>query len=96
MLTYLRWKIQNGYARQSLAGKQLKYNIKCDQKDYHIISSPYRPCQFNMGEISATSSIYDKKGSGWGTINTRRCFLSGDAHEDNVIQPVMTSSHQFE
>ena len=40
-LTYLQWKIQNGYARQCLAGKQLNYNIKCDQKDYHIICSPY-------------------------------------------------------
>ena len=49
-----------------------------------------------MGEISAISSIYDKKGSGWGTINTRRYFLLGDAREDNAIQPVMTSSHQFE
>ena len=33
MLTYLRWKIHNGYARRSMAGKQLKYNIKCDQKN---------------------------------------------------------------
>ncbi len=49
-----------------------------------------------MGEISAISSIYEKKGSGWENINMRRYFLSGDAREDNPIQPVMISLHQFD
>ncbi len=96
MLNYLQWRNQNGYVRQIILGMQLRYNIKCNQKDYKVIISPYQPCQFNMGEISAISSIYDKKDSGWENINPRRYFLSRDAREDNANQPVMTSSHQFE
>ena len=81
---------------QSLVGKQLIFNIKCDGKDYQVISAPYRPYQFNMGEISSIASIYEKQGKGWDKINTRRFFFMGDYREDNAIQPHMTSSHQFE
>ena len=40
--------------------------------------------------------LYMKKGKGWEKINMRRYFLSGDSREDNAIQPLMTSLHQFE
>ena len=72
------------------------FNIKCDGKDYQVISAPYRPYQFNMGEISSIASIYERQGKGWDKINMRRYFLTGDSREDSAIQPLMTSSHQFE
>ncbi len=93
---YFQWRINNGLVTPCISGKQLIFNIKCENKDYQVISAPYRPCQFNMGEISSIASIYDKKGKGWEKKNPRRYFLSGDSREDNAIQPPITLSHQFE
>ena len=62
MLNYFQWRINKGLVTQSISGKQLIFNIKCDGKDYKVISAPYRPYQFNMGEISSiASSIYEKR-----------------------------------
>ncbi len=96
MLNYFQWRKSKGLVTQSLLSKQLIFNINCDGKDYKVISAPYRPYQFNMGEISSIASIYEKQGKGWDKINTRRFFLMGDSREDNAIQPHMTSLHQFE
>ena len=74
MLNYFQWRKSKASVTQSLLGKQLIFNIKCDGKDYKVISAPYRPCQYNMGEISNIASIYDKKGKGWESINRRRFF----------------------
>jgi len=95
MLNYFQWR-KSQRSIQSLVGKQLIFTIKCDGKDYDVISAPYRPWQYNMGEISNIASIYDKKGKGWEKINRRRFFLTGDSREDNAIPSNMTSSHQFE
>ncbi len=49
-----------------------------------------------MGELSTTTTIYDKKGNGWDKVNKRKFVQSGDPREDNATQPLMTTSHQFE
>jgi hypothetical protein len=61
-----------------------------------VISSDHRPLQFNMGELSNASTIYDKKGKGWINVDKQNFFLSGDPCDNNATQPLMTTSHQFE
>ncbi len=67
MLNYFQWRKSKGSVTQSILGKQLIFNIKFDGKDYQVISAPYRPYQFNMGEISSIASTYIKNKAKVGT-----------------------------
>ena len=57
----------------------------------------HRPLQFNLGELSAMSTIYDTKGEGWSKVpNIERYFCSDDPCDDNIAQAPITTSHQYE
>jgi hypothetical protein len=97
MMKYMKWRIDVGEVSQGIIGNQLTFLVKFDQKtDIYVISSDHRPLQFNMGELTTTSTIYDKKGNGWDNVDKKNFFQSGDPREDNATQPLMTTSHQFE
>ncbi len=64
---------------------------------YTINNIHHRPLQFNLGELSTMSTIYDTKGEGWRKVpNIERYFCSDNPHDDNIAQAPITTSHQYE
>jgi hypothetical protein len=54
------------------------------------------PLQFNLGELSTMSTIYDTKGGGWNKVpNIERYFHSDNLCNDNIAQLPITTSHQY-
>jgi hypothetical protein len=57
----------------------------------------HRPLQFNLGELSTMSTIYDVKGEGWSKVpNIERYFRSNNPCDDNLALAPITTSHQYE
>jgi hypothetical protein len=45
----------------------------------------HHPLQFNLGELSTMSTIYDSKGEGWNKVpNIERYFCSDNPRDDNI------------
>ena len=93
---YLEWRKQNIQELPNVFGQQLTYDVHCQGQHFSVISSPQRPFQYQLGQLSSMTSIYDKIGEGWEKINRKKYFRSGDVREDEAKQRVMTTSHQFE
>jgi hypothetical protein len=52
------------------------------------------PLQFNLGELSTMSTIYDTKGEGWSKVpNIERYFRSDNPRDDNTYNT--SSNHHF-
>jgi hypothetical protein len=79
-------------------GSLLTWSCKLDNGWQYMIKNLYHhPLQFNLGELSTMSTIYDTKGEGWNKVpNFERYFHSDNPHDDNVAQAPITTSHQYE
>jgi hypothetical protein len=54
------------------------------------------PLQFDLGEFSTMSTIYDTKGEGWNKVpNIERYFRLDNPHDDNIAQMPITTLHQY-
>jgi hypothetical protein len=63
---------------------------------YTINNLHHHPLQFNLGELSTMSTIYDTKGEGWNKVpNIERYFCSDNPCDDNIAQSPITTSHQY-
>jgi hypothetical protein len=66
-------------------------------RQYTINNLHHRPLQFNLGELSTMSTIYDTEGEGWNKVpNIGRYFHSDNLRDDNIAQALITTSHQYE
>jgi hypothetical protein len=91
---YLLWRATTKYpANESL----LMWSCKLDNGwQYTIKNLHHRPLQFNLGELSTMSTMYDTKGEGWNKVpNIKRYFHSDNPHDDNIAQTPITISHQY-
>jgi hypothetical protein len=95
ILEYLTWQKTNHIQIPSYLGP-LTYQCKINRRAYTVISAPHRPFQFTLGELSSMLTIYDNKGDGWSTFNHRKYFWSDNPRDDDQVQPLMTTLHQYE
>jgi hypothetical protein len=81
-----------------LNGSLLMWSCKLDNgRQYTINNLHHRPLQFNLGELSTMSTIYDTKGEGWNKVtNIERYFHLDNPCNDNIAQAPITTSHQYE
>ncbi len=79
-------------------GSLLTWSCKLDNgRQYTINNLHHRPLQFNLGELSTMSTIYDTKGEGWCKVpNIERYFHSNNQCDDNITLAPITTSHQYE
>jgi hypothetical protein len=79
-------------------GSLLTWSCKLDNvRQYTINNLHHHPLQFNLGELSTMSTIYDTKGEGWSKVpNVERYFHSDNPRDDNIAQVPITTSHQYE
>jgi hypothetical protein len=61
-----------------------------------VISAPQCPFQFTLEELSSMLTIYDNKGDGWSTVYHWKYIWSNNPCDNNQVQPLMTTSHQYE
>ena len=62
---YLLWQA----TRYPSNGSLLTWSCKLDDgRQYTINNLHHRPLQFNLGELSKMSTIYDTKGEGWNKV----------------------------
>ena len=75
----------------------LTWSCKLDNgRQYTINNLHHHPLQFNLGELSTMSTIYDTKGEGWNKVpNIERYFRSDNPRDDNIAQLPITTSHQY-
>jgi hypothetical protein len=73
------------------------WSFKLDNgRQYTINNLHHRPLQFNLGELSTMSTMYDTKGERWNNVsNIERYFRSDNPSDDNIAQSPITTSHQF-
>jgi hypothetical protein len=78
-------------------GSLLTWSCKLDNgRQYMINNLHHCPPQFNLGELSTMSTIYDTKGEGWNKVpNIERYFSSDNPCDDNIGQVPITTSHQY-
>ncbi len=78
-------------------GSLLTWSCKLDNdQQYTIINLHHHPLQFNLGELSTMSTIYDTKGEGWSKVpNIERYFRSDNPRDDNIALAPITTSHQY-
>jgi hypothetical protein len=95
ILEYLTWQKTNHIQIPSYLGPST-YQCKIDGRAYTVISALHHPFQFTLGELSSMLTIYDNKGDGWSTVNHRKYFWSDNPHDDDQVQPLMTTLHQYE
>ncbi len=90
---YLLWRATKYLSNGSL----LTWSCKLDNSlQYMINNLHHRPPQFNLGELSTMSTIYDTKGKGWNKVpNIERYFRSNNPHDNNIAQSSITTSHQY-
>ncbi len=90
---YLLWRATKHPSNGSL----LTWSCKLDNsRQYTINNLHHRPLQFNLGELSTMSTIYDTKGEGWSKVPIiERYFHSDNLHDDNIAQAPITTSHQY-
>jgi hypothetical protein len=91
---YLLWRATKYPSNGSL----LMWSCKLDNnRQYMINNLHHRPLQFNLGELSTMSTIYDTKGEGWSKVpNIERYFCSDNPRDDNIALALITTSHQYE
>jgi hypothetical protein len=93
---YLIWRTTKYPSNGSL----LMWSCKLDNgQQYTINNLHHHPLQFNLGELSTMSTIYDTntKGEGWNKVpNIKRCSRSDNPCDDNIAQAPITTSHQYE
>ncbi len=94
ILEYLTWQKSNYIQIPSYLGP-LTYQCKIDGRAYTVISAPHCPFQFTLAELSSMLTIYDNKGDGWSTINRWKYFWLENPRNDNQVQPLMTTLHQY-
>jgi hypothetical protein len=90
---YLIWRTTKYPSNGSL----LTWLCKLDNGwQYMINNLHHRPLQFNLGELSIMSTIYDTKGEGWNKVpNLERYFHLHNPGDDNIAQAPITTSHQY-
>jgi hypothetical protein len=90
---YLIWRTTKYPSNGSL----LTWSCKLDNgRQYTINNLHHRPLQFNLGELSTMSTIYDTKGEGWNKVpNIKRYFRLDNLRDDNIAQAPITTSHQY-
>ncbi len=90
---YLIWRT-NKYPSN---GSMLTWSCKLDNgRQYTINNLHHCPLQFNLGELSSMSTIYDTTGEGWNKVsNIERYFCSDNPRDDNIAQAPITTSHQY-
>ncbi len=78
-------------------GSLLTWSCKLDNSlQYTIKNLHHRPLQFNLGELSTMSTIYDTQGEGWNKVpNIERYFCLDYPRDDNIAQLPITTSHQY-
>ena len=88
---YLIWRTTKYPANGSL----LTWSCKLDNgRQYTINNLHHCLRQFNLGELSTMSTIYDTKGEGWNKVpNIKRYFCSDNPRDDNIAQAPITTSH---
>ncbi len=91
---YLLWRATKYPSNGSL----LTWSCKLENGwQYTIKNLHHHPLQFNLGELSTMSTIYDTKGEGWNKVsNIERYFCSDNPRDDNIAQSPITTSHQYE
>jgi hypothetical protein len=94
ILECLIWQKTNHIQIPSYLGP-LTYQCKIDGRAYTVISAPHHSFQFTLRELSSMLAIYDNKGDGWSTVNHRKYFWSDNPCNDDQVQPLMTTSHQY-
>ncbi len=79
---YLLWRATKYPSNGSL----LTWSYKLDNsRQYRINNLHHRPLQFNLGESSTMSTIYDTKGEGWNKVpNIERYFHLDNPRDDNI------------
>jgi hypothetical protein len=89
---YILWRATKYPANESV----LTWSCKLDNgRQYMIKNLHHHPLQFNLGELSTMSTIYDTKGEGWNKVpNIERYFCSDNPRGDNIAQAPITTSHQ--
>jgi hypothetical protein len=90
---YLLWRATKYPTNESL----LTWSCELDNDwQYTIKNLHHCPLQFNLGELSTMSTIYDTKGEGWNKVpNIERYFRSDNPRDDNIAQAPITTSHQY-
>jgi hypothetical protein len=90
---YLLWRA----TRYPSNGSLLTWSCKLDNGwQYTINNLHHRPLQFNLGELSRMSTIYNTKGEWWSKVpNIERYFHSDNPCDDNIAQAPITTSHQY-
>jgi hypothetical protein len=90
---YLIWRTTKYPSNGSL----LTWSCKLDNGlQYMINNLHHRPLQFNLGELSTMSTIYDTKDEGWNKVpNIERYFRSDNPHDDNIPPAPITTSQQY-
>ncbi len=91
---YLLWQATKYPSNCSL----LTWSCKLDNgRQYMINNLHHRPLQFNLGELSTMSTIYDTKGEGWNKVpNIERNIRLDNPRDDNIAQAPITTSYQYE
>ncbi len=95
ILEHLTWQKTNHIQIPSYLGP-LTYQCKINGRAHTVISVPHHPFQFTLGELSSMLTIYDNKGDSWSTVNHRKYFWSDNPRDDDHVQPLMTTLHQYE
>jgi hypothetical protein len=91
---YLIWRATKYPSNGSLLTGSCKLN---NGRQYTIKNLHHRPLQFNLGELSTMSTLYDTKGEGWNKVpNIKRYFCLDNPCDDNIAQVPITTSHQYE
>ena len=90
---YLLWQATKYPSNGSL----LTWSCKLDNgRQYTIKNLHHHPLQFNLGELSTMSTIYDTKGEGWNKVpNIERYFCLDNPPDDNIAQAPITTSHKY-
>jgi hypothetical protein len=73
----------------------LTYQCKINGRAYTVINAPHHPLQFTLGALSLMLTIYDNNGDGWSGVNHWKYFWSNNPRNDDQVQPLMTTSHQY-
>ncbi len=86
---YLIWQAGKYPSNRSV----LTWSCKLDNgRQYTINNIHHHPLQFNLGEFSTMSTIYETKGEGWSKVpNIERYFCSDNPHDDNST----STNHHF-
>jgi hypothetical protein len=96
ILKYIMWRANN-HGQISTNIVNFSYGCTINGRKYHVVTTPHRPFQFTLGQLSTMSTIYDNQGKGWNPVNIKRYFWSDNSWEEIRQQELlmMTTLHQF-